>query len=412
VVWLRAHAFCVLEVIEAMGSLRIIHIYQRNYSWRFPEKDTDYYYLSGWSGLIARYVEKSYPGLFQQEVWRPESDVRKLEERTISGIRCRLIPLTQFQRQQNLDFVPVVRELRRVIADGRNTIIHHSSIHSRTLYAILAVVRGASVVAQQHGDVDPVARWRFTGKKRLVLSAAVERRLLPRLGKAWYLRNIEGEYLRTILAPNLTEFLTVGVDYDLFRPIDKRLARKKLGLAPNKPICLHVGVLDDRRGVCLLLQAFERLQREGKAPFLMLLGNSPSDKYASWAKELGARIVPFVPHTDMPYYYSAADFLCSPGFTGNVWRGFDVSLMESLACGTPVVSNMLWEIKPDDATDCGLELTAGDDLGRKLLTMQDCFERFKNCTEVSRRYFSWDVVTRKIMQTYEQLAQQYSSTNV
>jgi D-inositol-3-phosphate glycosyltransferase len=133
-----------------------------------------------------------------------------------------------------------------------------------------------------------------------------------------------------------------GVNLDLFRPTDKRSARRQLGFADNESIVLYVGRLAPIKGIERLLEAMTHLKRP-KPLRLLIVGGDDQDTRESRAlqrlsQELGIRdavtFVGRVDHDRLPPYYCAADVLALPSH----YETFGLVALEALASGTPVVA--------------------------------------------------------------------------
>lgn len=126
-----------------------------------------------------------------------------------------------------------------------------------------------------------------------------------------------------------------GVDLERFRPEDRQLARQKLSL-PDGYILLSVGNLVELKGHHIAIEALAKLPANFH---LVIAGNGPErDNLQFRASQLGIldRIT-FAGQIDnqlLRWWYSAADslILCSSR------EGWANVLLESLACGTPVVA--------------------------------------------------------------------------
>ena len=129
-----------------------------------------------------------------------------------------------------------------------------------------------------------------------------------------------------------------GVDLALFRPpADRPAARAALGLAG--PTVLSVGHLIDRKGHDFAIRAVAALP----GVTLMIAGDGPREgALRTLAARLGvAGRVRFLGHVDqarLPGLYGAADasLLCSDR------EGIANVLLESIACGTPLVATPVW----------------------------------------------------------------------
>lgn len=136
-------------------------------------------------------------------------------------------------------------------------------------------------------------------------------------------------------APEKLNVFRNGVDLERFRPEPMDEARCQLGLAGCR-IILSVGNLVELKGHDIAISAMASLPSD---VILVIVGKGPLE---SELKSLADRLkisdrVVFagpVPNTDLRWWYSAADVLalCSSR------EGWANVLLESMACGTPVIS--------------------------------------------------------------------------
>jgi glycosyltransferase involved in cell wall biosynthesis len=113
----------------------------------------------------------------------------------------------------------------------------------------------------------------------------------------------------------------------------------------DKFVILFVGVLDQAhyfKGVHLLLQAVAALRQKSVA--LLIVGEGEMRSvYQQQAVKLGigdqVHFAGYVPDADLPDYYRLADVTTLPSTTAG--EAFGLVLLESLACGTPVLASSL-----------------------------------------------------------------------
>ena len=133
--------------------------------------------------------------------------------------------------------------------------------------------------------------------------------------------------------PARTLTLRNGVDLDLFRPVDREAARRALGVQGFTLV--SVGGLIPRKGHDLTIRAL----LDAPDCSLLIAGQGPSrGELERLAAELGVsdrvRFLGETPHSELARLYSAAD----ASILASSREGWANVLLESLACGTPVVA--------------------------------------------------------------------------
>jgi teichuronic acid biosynthesis glycosyltransferase TuaC len=124
-----------------------------------------------------------------------------------------------------------------------------------------------------------------------------------------------------------------GVDLALFAPLDRSDAKRRLGIAG--PLIVTIGTLIRRKGQHLAIEALRHLP----GATLILIGEGPDRallERQSVEAGLGGRVrfLGSIPQAEIPLHLAAADLMLLPTAReglANVW-------LESLACGTPVVT--------------------------------------------------------------------------
>jgi glycosyltransferase involved in cell wall biosynthesis len=127
-----------------------------------------------------------------------------------------------------------------------------------------------------------------------------------------------------------------GVDPDLFRPAspglrDEVCARHRLG----GRYLLHVGSLQARRGLDTAIEALHRLRSRHPGLELVLVGKTEHGWRAGLPDPSGVRQLGYVGEGDLAPLMSAA--ACVLALSRG--EGFDLPLLEALACGAPVVAS-------------------------------------------------------------------------
>jgi glycosyltransferase involved in cell wall biosynthesis len=129
-----------------------------------------------------------------------------------------------------------------------------------------------------------------------------------------------------------------GVETELFRPpADRAAARAALGL--EGPTLISVGGLIERKGHHRTIEAMRQLQ----GYTLIIVGEGPErERLAGLIGRYGlderVRLLGPRPHRELPSLYGAAD----ASVLASSREGWANVLLESMACGTPVVAANIW----------------------------------------------------------------------
>ena len=226
-------------------------------------------------------------------------------------------------------FAAVLPLLRRQIHDGHD----FDLIDAHYFYpdGIAAVLLGRAlnrpvVVTARGSDLDLIStyavprrwiRWAAGRAAGLITVSTGLRRRLEVLGTA----------------SQCVRVLRNGVDLELFRPIDRAAARRSLGF--TRPTLLAVGNLVPLKRHSLIVEALVNLEDVD----LVIVGEGPEQpRIKALARRLGfgnrVHLLGRKPQESLPVLYSAADLLVHPSSR----EGWPNVLLESMACGTPVVA--------------------------------------------------------------------------
>ena len=140
-----------------------------------------------------------------------------------------------------------------------------------------------------------------------------------------------------------------GVDPERFRPLDRAACRRALGLPAGDPLLVAVGMLAPRKGFHLVIEALPRLVPRFPGLRFAIVGGPGAEgameaELRALALQLGvADRVVFAgvqPRGELPVWYSAADV----SVLASGHEGCPNVVLESLACGTPVVATPVGSI--------------------------------------------------------------------
>ncbi len=124
------------------------------------------------------------------------------------------------------------------------------------------------------------------------------------------------------------------IDTDVYHPVDKREVREQLNLSLEKDYLLFVAMntRDERKGFRYLIEALDVLESR-KDLELIVIGKADEDVLGSLP--LPVNYLGVIRETEkMVMVYNASDIYITPTLQDNLPN----TVMESLACGTPVVA--------------------------------------------------------------------------
>jgi D-inositol-3-phosphate glycosyltransferase len=211
-----------------------------------------------------------------------------------------------------------------------------------------------------------------------------------------------------------------GIDPGQFTPMNRREARRAIGLSPNAFIVLQLGRLVPRKGVENVVRAMALLPRSIDPQLLVVGGESDApDEQATpeigrlrgIARGLGIDdLVTFAgrkPHDALRAYYTAADvFVTTPWY-----EPFGITPLEAMACATPVIGSAVGGIQytvVDGVTGFLVPPNDPRSLADHLQYLQanPAMARALGLAGLkrARSMFTWDEVTRQLLETYRALA--------
>jgi teichuronic acid biosynthesis glycosyltransferase TuaC len=222
-----------------------------------------------------------------------------------------VLPLLRRQIRDGRDFDLV--DAHYFYPDGVAAVLLGRALHR----PVIVTARGSDLnVIAQHAVPRSWIRWAAQHADGLVAVSGGLKRRLVELG----------------IGADRVRLLRNGVDLALFHPRDREAARGALGL--TRQSVLAVGNLVALKRHWLMVEALTRLPQVE----LVIVGEGPErtniEKLARERKVADrVRLLGRVPQDRLPEIYSAADLL----LLVSTHEGWPNVLLESMACGTPVV---------------------------------------------------------------------------
>ena len=195
-----------------------------------------------------------------------------------------------------------------------------------------------------------------------------------------------------------------GVDLELFHPEPRDQCRNRLGLGEGT-VVLSVGNLVELKGHHLVIEALATWPEMT----LIIIGEGPMERsLRALVEQFGmasrVRFVGVLPQSELRAFYSAADLLV----LASSREGWPNVLLESMACGTPVVATGVWGIP---------EIVGAPEAGvlaweRSVVALQHGIQTLlsdhvdRQATRAYAERFSWEATTKAQLRMYGDVMQE------
>jgi alpha-1,6-mannosyltransferase len=319
--------------------------------------------------------------------------------------------------QRQYRFLLAVRSLQRIIAHERPDVIEVGSPVFVPWIAALAA-RGLSIplISFYHTNL-------INARPAFDLYGRARRRFMET-----YVRQLDRLFTTTLVASESaradlraagvesTTRVSLGVDLETFAPWRcARLAktRARLGVAVDKPLVVYAGRLAPEKSLDVAVEGWRRFDPERHAT-LLIIGDGPG-KPALEAQAAGSsiRFMPFEESREqMADTLAASDIFLAPG----ALETFGLSAIESLACGTPVVSADAGGVSEHVMRSRAGVLFRHGDAESVATALRECFAADPKKLGAPGRAFverehGWDTVFDRIFDVYRDVIARSQSTH-
>lgn len=186
---------------------------------------------------------------------------------------------------------------------------------------------------------------------------------------------------------------------------------------PGKKYILHIGVLEKRKNLLLLIKAFDLLLKEGFSDYYLVLGGSRIAKKTIDDSEnihnlintlnLQERVIlaGFIPDAQLAYYYKNASVYAFVSLN----EGFGIPVLEAFQNNLPILianNSSLPEVGGDAVLTC--DPFDVNDIKEKLkMIIQDPALQREMIAKGQQRlqHFSWDITAGKMMEVFKKITQ-------
>lgn len=209
--------------------------------------------------------------------------------------------------------------------------------------------------------------------------------------------NLGADESRTIFIPN-------GLNFEVFRPLSMNRARERLGLPLRKKIVTYIGSMVKIKGVLNLVEAISHVLSLDRNIIFLIIGQGKLEsqlkkRVYSIGIEKNVKFVGAKKNEEIPYWINVSNLICIPSIS----EGFGIVVIESLACGVPVVASNVGgirEIIKDEKL--GILFPPGDPVALSSAIVRALSKKWdgKKMREYVMKRYDRDFISQKIMDIY------------
>jgi glycosyltransferase involved in cell wall biosynthesis len=208
-----------------------------------------------------------------------------------------------------------------------------------------------------------------------------------------------------------------GANIDLFKPMDSKRARKRLGLPELSRLIVFVGHLIAWQGVEYLIRSIPRVVRDCPDAMVLIVGEGLiKERLVKLTEQIGIsdRVIftGMIPYDKVPLYINACDVCAAPKLPLGI--GYSpLKLYEYMACGKPVVATRTSGFEILEQNNAGLLVNPqkSEELGNAIVRLLKDEELRKQMGENGRKYVvenhSWESVAKRVAEVCAQVTEEH-----
>jgi glycosyltransferase involved in cell wall biosynthesis len=383
-------------------------------------------YGGGWHVRLAQQIAKS-TDRYDLECWSIENQLEKEFVTKVDGILYRFFPAQRMGSDRiNLGEVswPLLQELR-VELKKQNSLVHlHSAFTWTSVFASLSIKK-TPIVVQCYEDrsllqlfLETPERMRYNYLASYLLKGFFFERALKKRVDCFLVLNKPAErYFSRLVGAEKVHISPMGIDFSVYRRIDKNRARDDLGLDSNKKYVLCVAAMVERKGLDYLIRSMPPILARLPDTELLLVGEGYYKKHLELlAQKLRIQdkvhfipagdSEPRVPDEKLPLYYNAADVFVLPSLI----EALGVVGIEAMACETPFIGTNVEGIPSlVEQFEAGLLIPPRDSdaIASAVISVLEDGAALSANRERAKNYYDWHNVAKKNIDVYDALFDRY-----
>jgi glycosyltransferase involved in cell wall biosynthesis len=222
------------------------------------------------------------------------------------------------------------------------------------------------------------------------------------------------------LEPGKITVIPNGANIDLFKPMDSKLAKKRIGLTELSHLIVFVGHLIAWQGVEYLIRSIPRVVRDCPDATVLIVGEGLiKERLVKLAEQIGIsdRVIftGMIPYDKVPLYINASDICVAPFIRekNEILGVSPLKIYEYAACGKAIVTSRLPGLEFVEKCEMGvlIQPDSAEDLAKAIIKLLQNPELSKQMGENGRKYIvenhSWESVARKVAELCRQVIEEH-----
>jgi len=394
--------------------------------FRVKEEINELPYGGGWHVRLAQQIAK-ISDRYDLECWSIE---RRLDKEFVTkdgDILYRFFPAQRMGSDRiNLGEVswPLLRELR-IEVKKQDSLVHLYYAFTWTTVFTSMVIKKTPILVQCLEDRSLVQLFLETPERRRYAYLAsylskgffFERVLKRRVDCFLVINKPTERYFSRLVGAEKVHISPMGIDFSVYKRIDKNRARHDLGLDPNKKYILCVAAMVERKGLNYLIRSMPPIREQLPNTELLLVGQG---YYRTQLQRLAQKLRvqdtihfipaadadPMVPDEQLPLYYNAADVCVLPSLI----EALGVVCIEAIACETPFIGTNVEGIPSlVEQFEAGLLIPPRDSnaIASAVINVLEDGAVLNANRERAKNYYDWHNVAKKNIEVYDTLFNRY-----
>lgn len=355
---------------------------------------------------------------YQIECWRPYwKFISRPYEKLNKGVLHKVFPSVHLRIPKIIDRIwspTFLNSLKKEIESSHKLLIHIHDGHSDFITDLLLKLQPLHipVIYQHRGGWMYNFDYQYRVKNPIsLLKHRKEKEKFRFISHYLSGSKYEYEFIRDELGFENVSYFMDGIDFDYFKPGNKLEIRKQLGLPEDKKIIIYVGRFDYANGVDSLINVYKRLRENNLNVELLLVGGYKTNPLYKKAKLAGAIVIERVQESKLLQYYQAADIyvMAIKDSLYRMFGGIGTATLQALATGVPALTYNIshFPAPESEIRKVGRTFLTDEELYQNAVYMLTHLDEFKQCRDITRKYYDKNVTISNLIELYEKLFKEY-----